>query len=98
MGLRKCPFAFTQEGIAMLSSVLSSSKAIQINIQIIRTFIHLKTQILSNELIQNRLEKIEQKLIIHDVSFDRIFEAIELMLDQPKKRLKDIGFIKKYTS
>jgi hypothetical protein len=94
MGLRKLPFAFNQEGVAMLSSVLNSKKAIQVNIQIMRTFIRLKKHLHSNELVQKRLEKIEKKLVMQDLSFERVFEAIELMLDQPKKRLKNIGFLK----
>lgn len=93
-GIRKLPFAFTEHGILMLSSVLNSPKAIEVNIQIMRTFIRLKKYLNSNELIQQRLEKIEKKLIQHDLSFDRVFEAIDLMLSQPKKKIKDIGFIK----
>jgi len=93
-GVRKLPFAFTEHGILMLSSILNSPKAIQVNIQIMRTFIRLKKYLNSNELIQQRLEKIEKKLIQHDLSFDRVFEAIDLMLTQPRKKIKDIGFIK----
>jgi hypothetical protein len=92
-GVRRLPFAFTEYGIIMLSSVLNSKKAVQVNIQIMRTFIRLKKVLNSNELIYQRLEKIERKIVEHDLSIDRVFEAIELMLDQPKKRVKDIGFI-----
>ena len=88
------PCAFTEQGVAMLSSVLNSERAIEVNIQIMRTFIRLKKHLSNNEIIQERFEKIEKKLIIHDLSFDRVFEAIERMLDQPKKAVKNIGFIK----
>jgi phage regulator Rha-like protein len=93
-GVRKLPFAFTENGIAMLSSVLTSERAIEINIQIMRTFTKLREILNTHKDLREKIIDIEKKLVIHDLSIERVFEAIELMLDQPKKRVKDIGFIK----
>lgn len=82
--------AFTEYGIAMLSSVLNSSKAIQINIQIMRTFGKLREMVSSNKVLSRRLDELEKK---SDSQFKLVFEAIRQLMvppDPPKKR--KIGF------
>jgi len=93
MGLRKLPFAFTQEGVAMLSSVLSSENAIRINILIMRAFVRIRRIMLDNVLIQKRLDNVELKITEHDLTLERVLSTIDLMQDQPRKPLKNIGFI-----
>lgn len=86
----KSVMAFTEYGIAMLSSVLNSSKAIQINIQIMRTFGKLREMVSSNKLLSRRLDELENK---YDSQFKLVFDAIRQLMvppDPPKKQ--KIGF------
>ena len=71
------PFAFTEQGVAMLSSVLKSSTAIEINIKIMRSFVELRKFLITNASIFQRLDKVEQKQIVSDKKFERIFDALE---------------------
>jgi hypothetical protein len=73
MGLRRQPYAFTQEGIAMLSGVLNSERAIQVNIEIMRTFVKLRRMLASNAQLARRLKALENK---YDEQFRVVFEAI----------------------
>ena len=77
MGLRRAPYAFTEQGVSMLSSVLKSKVAIDISVKIIRTFVSMRKIITSNSLMFERFERIENKLSFHDKNFDEIFNAIE---------------------
>lgn len=70
------PYAFTEQGVAMLSSVLNSETAIQVNIQIIRLFTKMKELILDNKDLWMKIEKIEQNLVKHDVGIGRDLSAI----------------------
>ena len=81
MGLRYSPFAFTEQGVAMLSSVLNSRTAIQVNIQIIRTFVRMKEVVLSHKDLWIKIEQIEKK---YDAQFQVVFKAIRLLLDKSK--------------
>jgi len=81
------PFVFTEQGVAMLSGILNSKKAIDINIQIMRAFVSMKRFISSNISISNRLEYIEQKTIEYDSNFKEIFTVI----DSKENKLKDQG-------
>jgi phage regulator Rha-like protein len=92
MGLRRRPYAFTQEGVAMLSSVLNSERAIQVNIQIIRAFVKLREMILTNEELRHKIEKIERTVGEHDRQFKVVFEAIKQLLAPPEKPTRTIGF------
>lgn len=88
------PFAFTEQGVAMLSSVLNSPKAVQINIQIIRAFVLLRQLTLSNTELSTQLKLLENK---YDKQFDDIFEAINYLLKKDtqikqKTERKQIGF------
>ncbi|HED37090.1 MAG TPA: ORF6N domain-containing protein, partial [Ignavibacteria bacterium] len=73
------PFVFTEQGIAILSSVLTSDKAIEINIQIMRAFVEMRKFIANNVVIFQRLQKVEQKQIEVDGKFNKIFDALQRM-------------------
>jgi len=88
-GLRRAyPYAFTEQGVAMLSSVLRSKRAIQVNIAIMRAFVQLREMIASNKGLARRLNELEKK---YDGQFRVVFEAIrDLMAEpQPKSRRMD---------
>jgi len=83
------PYAFTEHGILMLSSVLKSQRAVEVNIQIMRTFVRLRQMLMSNEKLIDRLDKLEED---YDEQFRTVFCAIrQLMKPRPVKR-KPIGF------
>ena len=92
MGLRKNPYAFTEQGVAMLSSVLNSDRAIMVNIQIIRIFTKMREMLLTHKDILLKLEKIERKVSDHDEKIKLIFEYLKKLLIQPKQERKQIGF------
>jgi len=77
MGLRRAPYVFTEQGVSMLSGILKSKVAIEVSVNIIRTFINMRKLISSNSMLFQKFEYIEQKLLQHDVKFDKVFEAIE---------------------
>jgi hypothetical protein len=87
-GKRYLPYVFTQEGVAMLSSVLNSPKAIQVNIHIMRAFVKLRSMILTNEDLRRKIEAMERK---YDKQFVIVFEAIKQLLEPPKQT-QAIGF------
>lgn len=76
-GIRKMPFAFTEQGVAMLASVLNSETAIKVNIQIINTFVNIRKTLFSNTLILDRMQSVEQKQLKTDKKVDSILNAIE---------------------
>ena len=89
-GRRTPPYAFTEQGVAMLSSVLNSQRAIEVNIAIMRAFVKLRRMIESHKQLAVKLEKMEAK---YDYQFKIVFEAIkELMSPLPKKPTRRIGF------
>jgi phage regulator Rha-like protein len=89
MGLRYKPMAFTEQGIAMLSSVLNSKRAIQVNIQIIRTFTKLRHALLDNEDLRKELSELKQ---ITEDRFSIVFETLDQLLAVEHKPKKKIGF------
>jgi phage regulator Rha-like protein len=90
MGLRKPPLAFTDYGVLMLSSVLNSDRAIQVNIQIIKTFTRLRELVATNKEILEKIERMEKK---YDEQFRVVFEAIRRLLTTPEEPPKRrIGF------
>ena len=91
-GTRYLPFAFTEQGVAMLSGVLNSETAIQVNIQIIRVFTKMKVLLFDNKELWNKIEKIERHLIEHDEEIKTIFEYLKKLLIQENKPRKAIGF------
>ncbi len=88
-GTRKLPYAFTENGVAMLSSVLNSKRAVQVNIQIMRTFTKLREIILSHKELQRKIEDMEKK---YDHQFKIVFDAIKQLLAPPEVKKKKIGF------
>ena len=89
-GRRYAPYVFTEQGVAMLSSVLRSPRAIRVNIEIMRTFVQLRRMLISNTELARKLAALERK---YDAQFKVVFEAIrELMVpDEPPKK-RPIGF------
>jgi hypothetical protein len=77
MGLRRSPYAFTEQGVSMLSSILKSDIAIEISIEIIRAFVNMRQFISQNASVFQRLEILEQNQLITNTNFDKIFKAIE---------------------
>lgn len=77
MGLRKLPYAFTEQGVAMLSGLLRSKKAISVSIDIMEAFVYMRHFLLENAQVFHRLEKIEYKQVEHDNNFEKVFKAIE---------------------
>jgi hypothetical protein len=92
MGLRYKPMAFTEQGVAMLSSVLNSKRAIQVNIQIMRAFSELRAMLTSHIELRNKIEAMENK---YDENFRVVFEAIKQLLETDAKPKKKIGFMVK---
>lgn len=83
------PYAFTEQGVAMLSSVLHSERAIQVNIAIMRAFVQLREMIGSNKGLARRLNELEKK---YDSQFRVVFEAIRELMAEPEPKVKRIGF------
>ncbi len=84
------PYAFTEQGVAMLSSVLRSERAIQVNIEIMRTFVRLRRMVMSHSDLANRLDALESK---YDSQFKEVFDAIrQLMKPPPRPPRPRIGF------
>ena len=79
MGLRVAPFAFTEYGIIMLASVLNSERAIKVNLQIVRAFIHMREIILSNKEILSRLERVERTIAQYDAQIIVILDNMRQM-------------------
>jgi hypothetical protein len=88
MGLRYKPMAFTEQGVAMLSSVLRSKRAIQVNIQIMRAFIKLRQMYISHEDLKRKISAMEKK---YDKQFQIVFEAIKQIIAGEEKPKKKIG-------
>ena len=86
------PYAFTEQGVAMLSSVLNSETAIQVNIQIIRLFTKIKQLILDNKDLWMKIEKIEQHLLKNDEEIKTVFAYLKRLLIQENKPREPIGF------
>jgi hypothetical protein len=98
-GLRKLPYAFTEQGVAMLSSVLHSDTAIEVNISIIRIFTKMREMLFANKDILIRLEQIENKILAqnetiskHDHDMQMIFTALKQLLIQEEVPRNPVGF------
>lgn len=85
------PYAFTEQGVAMLSSVLKSKRAINVNIQIMRTFTKIKQMLLTHIALKRKLQAMEKK---YDYQFKVVFEAIQQLLEVPEKPKPKIGFLR----
>lgn len=91
-GRRYAPYAFTEQGIAMLSSVLKSRRAIAVNIEIMRTFVRMRELLASNKELAQKLAELERKLGVHDQTIADILAAIRSMMQPPEPKRRGIGF------
>ena len=95
-GRRHLPYAFTEQGVAMLSSVLHSPRAVQVNIAIMRTFVQIRRLMDSNALLAEKIEALEEKYAEHDQHFQIVFEAIKQLIsadtDAKSQPTREIGF------
>jgi len=92
-GTRKLPYAFTEQGVAMLSSVLNSETAIQVNIQIIRVFTKIKQLLHENKELFSKIEKVEKQLTNHDKDLQNIFTILKKLISIPDSTKRNpIGF------
>lgn len=89
MGLRYPPMAFTEQGVAMLSSVLNSPRAILVNIAIMRAFVQLRQLLASHEDLARKLAELEGK---YDAQFKVVFDAIRQLMAPPTHPRREIGF------
>lgn len=88
-GRRYLPYAFTEQGVAMLSSVLNSERAIEVNILIMRAFVKLREMIASHKGLAKKLDELEKK---YDAQFKIVFDAIRQLMATPEPKEKKIGF------
>jgi hypothetical protein len=88
-GARRAPYAFTEQGVAMLSSVLHSPRAVQVNIAVMRAFVKLREMLASHRDLARRMESMERK---YDVQFKAVFDAIRELMKPPEKPTPKIGF------
>ena len=91
-GRRYHPYAFTEQGVAMLSSVLRSKRAVQVNIQIMRAFVSLRRFLETHKELARKLEELERKYDTHDRQIHAIFEAIRQLMLPTDKPKREIGF------
>jgi len=91
-GRRYRPYAFTQEGIAMLSSVLRSPRAVAVNIEIMRAFIRMRGMLVSVDELARKLETLERKAVAHDKDLESVFQALRELMTPPDKPTREIGF------
>ena len=84
-GRRKLPYAFTEQGVAMLSAVLKSETAVKVSIRIMEAFVSMRKFLLTNAQLFQRLDKTEQKLLEHDNKFEQVFNLIESKEIKPEK-------------
>jgi phage regulator Rha-like protein len=85
-------FAFTEQGVAMLSTVLKSERAIEVNIAIMRAFVQMRDLLSTNKKLAKKLVELEKRLTEHDENFQVVFEAIKQLLTDDEKPKRKIGF------
>jgi hypothetical protein len=90
--IKYLPQVFTQEGVAMLSSVLRSPRAIQVNIAIMRVFVRLRETLALHRELAHKLAELERKIEGHDASIRTLFEAIRVLAASPAEPRREIGF------
>jgi hypothetical protein len=91
-GRRYLPYAFTEQGVAMLSSILRSERAVQVNIEIMRAFVRLREMIATHKDLVRKLEALEEK---YDAQFKVVFDAIRELMAPPTPKKRKIGFLVK---
>ena len=88
-GRRHYPYAFTEQGVAMLSSVLRSKRAVAVNIEIMRAFVRLKREMYASAALAKRIDELERR---YDGQFKVVFDAIRRLMNPPQPKIKKIGF------
>ena len=91
-GRRYLPYAFTEQGVAMLSSVLRSKRAVQVNVAIMRAFVSLRRLLATNETLARKFAELERRLEGHDQAIKSLFDAIRELMSPPAKPRREIGF------
>ena len=91
-GRRHNPYAFTEQGVAMLSSVLRSERAVQVNVAIMRAFVSLRRILASNDTLSRKLAELERRLEGHDRGIKSLFDAIRELMTPAEKPIREIGF------
>jgi hypothetical protein len=89
---RSQPYAFTEQGVAMLSSVLRSERAVQVNVAIMRAFVSLRRMLATNEILARKMAEFERHLEGHDQAIRSLFNAIRELMAPPAKPKREIGF------
>jgi hypothetical protein len=89
---RSRPYAFTEQGVAMLSSVLNSERAVKVNIAIMRAFVNLRETLETNRELARKFAELEKRVGKHDEKIDAILEAIRQLMAPPTKPRREIGF------
>ena len=92
MGMRHAPFAFTEHGILMLSSILNTDRAIKVNIRIMRIFIKMREMLHTHKALLEKLEQLEKKVTGHDDSIKLIFQSLRRFLQNQNPPRRRIGF------
>ncbi len=91
-GRRYAPYAFTEHGVLMLSSVLTSSKAVEVNIQIMRVFTRMREMLMSSKELLLKMERIEQELYAQGEDIQTIYAYIKKLIEEPSAPRRRIGF------
>jgi hypothetical protein len=91
-GRRYAPYAFTEQGVAMLSSVLTSTRAIAVNIEIMRTFVRMRELLVSNKELAQKLTELERRIGTHDQAIGGILKTIRELMNPPAPKRRGIGF------
>jgi hypothetical protein len=92
-GRRTLPYAFTQEGVSMLSGILHSERAVEVNIAIMRAFVRMGEILSANSKLAEKLRELENKLIAHDYQIEDILRAIRKLMRGPQKSKPKIGYL-----
>jgi hypothetical protein len=92
-GIRYLPLAFTEQGVAMLSSVLSSERAVLVNIEIIRAFVRLRQVLATHKDLALKLDNLEKRVGNQDTKIQAVFDAIRELMKTPEKPKRKIGFL-----
>jgi len=90
LSVKYAPFAFTEQGVAMLSSVLRSNRAIKVNIEIMRAFVVMRKLSMNYAELENRIDALEEK---YDDQFSEVFQALRFLIEPPKTERRKIGYI-----
>ncbi len=92
-GIRKLPRAFTEQGVAMLSSVLRSKRAAQVNIAVMRAFVKLRHILSTHKELAQKLNELEKRVVKNELEVEQVFAAIRKLMEPPEKKKGRLGFI-----